>query len=269
MIKSAIKKILEIIFADFKIQQSFLNFFYRQYEASVFKNLVQAGYDRILLGPFKGIKFKATRTSKNFRSVHLLGLFETCLHEKVVELAAQHDKIINIGCGTGYYTNGLAYNLEGQGREISIRGYDLEETQIMAANDIKEHNNLKSVEHVCVELGHQYSDLKGKKALAIIDIEGGEYPLLKEQKEYFENSDMIVEIHPTDEFSMDEGAQYLQELFAVTHDASIVEETKLIDFSVHEKIKNCLGNISYLGMHILTCENRSFPMKWLVLERKK
>ena len=99
--KQTIKNTLRIPLQDFQLQQSLLDFIYREYEASVFKRLVAAGYNEVIAGPFKGLKFEFVESNKNFRTVHLLGMFETCLHKQVIKMAKRQHTIINIGCGTG------------------------------------------------------------------------------------------------------------------------------------------------------------------------
>ena len=158
--------------------------------------------------------------------------------------------------------------MEGKQKNLKIIGSDIDSEQIKAAEKLKKHNQLRCVEHHNISSNHNYISLKGQAALAIIDIEGAEYNLLNEQKDNFINTDMLIEIHQTEDKSVDQGIKYLESLFADTHKAVVIKETKTIDLDRLNTIKDCLGNIAYIGLHLLTCENRSYPMKWLVLEKK-
>lgn len=269
MIKRLASSFLKFAVSDFRKKQSCLNFFYREYERDVFRRLVDAGFRSVLAGPFKGLEIQETESSKNFRTVHLLGLFETCLRSKVLYLAEKNRHVVNIGCGTGYYTNGLAFFFRNKGVPVSIEGYDIDPNQIRAAKSLQKHNGLTTAEHIRVEAGHDYSGLAGRKAFCLIDIEGGEYPLLESQKDAFVQADMLIEIHKTGERSLEEGIAFLKSLFSDTHDGSVIEEEKTIDLSLLNTISGPLDNIAYMGLHVLACENRSYPMKWLVLERKQ
>ena len=260
---------LKILTQSFRVQQSFLNFFYRQYEASVFKNLIAAGHRTVLRGPFKGLKINATHSSRNIRTVHLLGMFETCLHDEVIRLIEKHEKVVNIGCGSGYYTNGIAHYIRQTDKNIVLQGYDICQSQIDAAQEIQKHNKLENVEHFCISPDHTYDSFRDQNMFVIVDIEGHEYPLLEQQKESFLHSDMLIEIHRTPDHSLDGGLEFLSSLYADTHHAKIIEESKQIDLSLLNEVEEAFGAIGYIGMHILSCENRSYPMKWLLLEKKK
>lgn len=266
--KKIIKLLLDKATPSFKVNQSLLNFFYRKYEAMVFENLINSGQTSVFSGPFKGLKVQAKKTSKNFRTVHLLGLFETSLHETVERLAKKHNYIINIGCGTGYYTNGIAHYSKQQNNQPKVEGYDVCEKQIEAAKNLQNHNNLKSVEHKKIDFDYSYNHLEGQQAFVIIDIEGGEYPLLSDQKSFFEGSDILIEIHETDEYDTEAGIAYLQNMYKDTHSSTVIDEIKTSNFVMLEQLKKSFGSISYLGMHILSCENRNHAMKWLILEKK-
>ncbi|HEU4839756.1 MAG TPA: methyltransferase domain-containing protein [Micavibrio sp.] len=267
-LKPMIKRTISLMASDFKVQQSGLAFFYRAYEESVFAGLIARGHRTVLSGPFKGMKVQETESGKNFRTTHLLGTFETCLNQPIMNLAAKTKRLINIGCGSGYYTNGLAFHYKDSRPDMSVSGYDIDKSQIERANGLARYNGLTNVMHHAITPDFDYRAVCEQGGLAIIDIEGAEYDLLTGQKQAFLNCDMLIEIHSHNNIDFDGGIKILSDLYKDTHTASVIEETKSVPFDLYPLLAPSLGHLGYLGMHLLVCENRKVPMKWLVLEKR-
>lgn len=267
-LKPMIKKTISMMVADFQTRQSGLAFFYRAYEEAVFERLIAMGYTTIISGPFSGLSVQETKSGKNFRVTHLLGTFETCLNQPIMELAQRNKRLINIGCGSGYYTNGLAHFYKSTRPDMLVSGYDIDKNQIERANGLARHNGLENVLHHAIAPDFDYSAVCTDGGLAIIDIEGAEYNLLINQKAAFSKCDMLIEIHNQDHLNYECGIKLLTDTYADTHDAQVINETKSIPFELYSALAPALGHIGYLGLHLLICENRKTPMKWLVLKKR-
>lgn len=267
-LKPMIKKTISMMVSDFQTRQTGLAFFYRAYEEAVFERLVAMGYTSVISGPFTGLKVQETKSGKNFRVTHLLGTFETCLNQPIMELAQRNKRLINIGCGSGYYTNGLAHFYKSSRPDMLVSGYDIDQNQIERANGLARHNGLGNVLHHAITPDFDYTVVCADGGLAIIDIEGAEYGLLTAQKTAFSNCDMLIEIHNHGDIDYDGGIKILSEAYKNTHDHYIIDETKPVPFELYQSLEPALGHIGYLGLHLLICENRKTPMKWLILKRR-
>jgi hypothetical protein len=267
-LKPMIKKTISMMVSDFQARQSGLAFFYRAYEEAVFERLIAMGHQAVISGPFAGMKVQETKSGKNFRVTHLLGAFETCLHQPIMELAQNNKRLINIGCGSGYYTNGLAHFYKSVRPDMTVSGYDIDESQIERANGLARYNGLDNVMHHTVAPDFDYNAVCGDGGLAIIDIEGAEYGLLSNQKAAFSKCDMLIEIHNHGDVDFDGGIELLRDIYADTHDAQVISESKAVPFDLYPALAPALGHLGYLGLHLLICENRKTPMKWLVLKKR-
>ncbi len=267
-LKPMIKKTVAMMVYNFQTRQSGLAFFYRAYEEAVYERLVAIGHRSIISGPFSGLKVQETKSGKNFRVTHLLGTFETCLHQPIMELAERTKRLINIGCGSGYYTNGLAHYYKNTRLDMMVSGYGIDKDQIERANGLSRYNKLENVIHHAVAPDFDYNAVCSDGGLAIIDIEGSEYHLLASQKQAFSKCDMLIEIHNYGEMDFDAGIAYLSGLYADTHDAQVIHEAKAVPFDLYPVLAPALGHLGYLGLHLLICENRKVPMKWLVLKKR-
>lgn len=267
-LKSIIKKTISTMVSNFQVRQSGLSFFYRAYEESVFERLIAMGHRSVISGPFAAMKVQETKSGKNFRVTHLFGTFETCLHQPIMDLAKRTKTLINIGCGSGYYTNGLAHYYKDSRPDMTVSGYDIDNTQIDRANRLARHNSLSNVMHYAVSADFDYDPVCSDGGLAIIDIEGAEYSLLTNQKTSFSKCDMLIEIHNHGDMDFDAGISLLSGLYAETHEAHVINETKSVPFELYTSLAPALGHLGYLGIHLLICENRKTPMKWLVLKRR-
>jgi hypothetical protein len=151
--------------------------------------------DRILSGPFKGMKYHPVSTGGEFFP-KFAGAYEKELHE-VIERACRFsfDQIIDVGAAEGYYAIGLALRLE----KAHVYCYDGNPGSRWLLGENARMN--KVVDRIT--FGHWCSqdtlwELLGrdKKTLLFCDCEGGEEILLNlDLVPGLSNTTIIVEIH--------------------------------------------------------------------------
>ena len=144
--------------------------------------------DVVASGPFAGMKLGNATTGSHIPK--RLGSYESELHP-LIESWQGYDRVIDIGCGEGWYVVGLARRMP----DAEIFGFDISpEAQgacrVMAAlNDVSVHvGGEATAEHL--------QALITPNTLVIVDIEGAEVDVLDpDATPGLRDTDILVELH--------------------------------------------------------------------------
>ncbi len=157
----------------------------------------QSAGDKVLSGPFQGMKMQLSPVSSRRLLGYLLGTQELELHdviERIIE--RQYGTIINVGVADGYYAIGLARRMP----DATVVGFEaLEEHHDLfrrAALDNGVSERIK-LEGFCTSVDLKESLAKASgRPLILCDIEGGEKELLDNERiAELANADILVETH--------------------------------------------------------------------------
>lgn len=168
-------------------------------------------------GPFAGMDYDPS--AERWQACKLLGCYEAELNG-IVELLVSRkpERIINIGCGEGYYTVGLARRCPW----AVVDGFDTDAPALDVLRHLAERNHVQNIERVgglCTAA--ELHALAGKRTLVICDIEGGEVELFTPAViPSLADSDVLIEMH---DFAVPDATSILVERFRDTHLFSLVQ----------------------------------------------
>ena len=216
---------------------------------------------RVQEGPFAGMKYPSAEAAGSALLPKLFGTYEEELHEFVDRaLNSQHRRIINVGCGEGYYAVGMALQMP----QAHVYAFDADENargwcyELAEANDVGERVTIGGF---CdwTRLG----ELTEEPAFILCDCEGGELDLLRpDLVPGLIHCDLLVELH-----KMPRGGNTRSEIvrrFAPTH------HVELRKYS--ERDPSAYPAIDVLepgDRHYAVDEFRSRGLEWVSLERRK
>lgn len=182
--------------------------------AAIVERLYSGGGPRVLWGPFAGMRYISFASGSGLLP-KLLGGYEMELHGAVREsLARGYDRIVNVGCGEGYYAVGYALALPA----AQVEAYDVDP---LARQRLRELARLNGVEiDVRSACGHQDLAVKGR-TLIVCDCEGCEKDLLDPARvPGLSGADLLVELH---DFVDPAISATLIARFSGTHEITLVE----------------------------------------------
>ncbi|HEV2845455.1 MAG TPA: hypothetical protein VG477_11460 [Thermoanaerobaculia bacterium] len=157
--------------------------------AAIVSRLYGGGDLRVLWGPFAGMRYIPFASGSGLLP-KLLGGYEMEIHGAVREsLARGYDRVVNVGCGEGYYAVGSALALP----EARVEAYD---TDPLARQRLRELARLNGVEiEARSACGHQDLAVQGR-TLIVCDCEGYEKELLDPARvPGLDGADLLVELH--------------------------------------------------------------------------
>jgi hypothetical protein len=176
-----------------------------------------AARDRVVAGPFRGMRIALSPLSKRHLLGYILGSQECELHEVIGRIIDRgYDRIVNVGAADGYYAVGLALRLP----RAEVEAFEaLPEFHAL----IERSARLNSVaDRIALHGRCEVTDLRqsllraGPRPLVLMDIEGGEKDLLDPQAvPELQQADILVETH--DAF-VPQVTDTLIERFWQTHD---------------------------------------------------
>lgn len=139
-------------------------------------------------GPFAGMRLVDPTTGSHIPK--RLGCYEAELHA-LVESWAGYDRIIDIGCGEGWYVVGLARRMP----DADIWGFDISADAQEACAAMARLNGVDV--HVGGEVtAEQLNELITGATLVIVDIEGAEVDILDPTAvPRLRDADVLVELH--------------------------------------------------------------------------
>jgi hypothetical protein len=217
------------------------------------------GSNKVLTGPFKGLKFKQKFPPKPM----LVGVWEKEL-SSILESIGEQKFIIDVGAAEGFYAVGLAKKYP----EKNIIAFEMNPQTKELLENVAKSNFVSNIEfHGKCE----YKKLAnlGKKlsnSFIIMDCEGYEVELLKtDEPSIFKQSHILVELH---EMYAYDCTNILLKRFEKTHQISEIKGRlrTLKDWPTELKLLKHLYP-KKLILHYMD-EGRPYPMNWLYMEPK-
>lgn len=173
---------------------------------------------RVISGPFKGMKFNLDMPYHWSFLPMFLGTYELEIHPAFAKLSTfQFDQIINLGASEGYYAVGMALKWP----EATIYAFESEDTYLTKINKIARDNLVSDRVHIrgrC-NSGDLINLLKpDKSTLLMIDVEGEEINLLDPQViDELRQTTILTEVH---DICVPECTKIIEERFQDTHNIS-------------------------------------------------
>ena len=209
-------------------------------------------------GPFAGMDYDPT--AERWQACKLLGCYEAELNG-IVELliSRRPERIVNIGCGEGYYTVGLARRCPW----AAVDGYDTDAAALDVLRHLAERNHVENVERVgglCT--ASELQALAGARALVVCDIEGGEVALFAPAViASLAESDVLIEMH---DFVVPDATSTIVDRFRGTHLFSLVHSVSQRDPRHYPELRGFSEQEAREGLD----EDRCAPMTWAVFISK-
>lgn len=216
---------------------------------NIHQKILSESKHRVISGPFSSIKVNPRAVSWGDGDItrKLLGVYEEELNEVFEKIIRQNPKrIVNIGCAEGHYAVGLKVRCQNS----QVFAIDVSDRALECVLINAELNKV----HVHV----------GKNApnptmgdFWIIDIEGGEFQLLK-SPEVWIGSSMLVEMHEWTNRNM---CEIFRSKFEKTHRISIINQG-----SRNPNRFGFLSQFSDQERWSIMSENRPEMMRWMLFE---
>ena len=227
--------------------------------------IIEITNSKVIDGNYKSLYLNCNndRSSHDFSS-KLLGCYEEEVQNKLIELAKKYKlkNIVNFGSAEGFHILGLLKN------NFFENGFIFETNKklISSFEDNKKKNNINND----VKIFNQYAKLETleeyineedlKKTLFLVDIEGSEYEMFKNQNiNKFKNSIFIIEDHPFYK-KKDENLEFYN-LIEKKFKVSYVFSSNRDPFKFKE-----LNDFNDDDKWLLMSECRPKSMRWIVLE---
>ena len=201
-------------------------------------------------GPFAGMRYVEAYGDLGAK---VLGCYELELHGALEGLiAASYDNYVNIGAAEGYYAVGLAYRQP----SAKVIAYEMDEAGRRLCSQMTRLNEVQV--EVRGEFSHRDLDqLPAGNTLLIMDIEGGELPLLNPTiAPGLLQMDHLVELH---DFIDDAIKPTILRRFSATHEIEIV--------GTAGRRPSDYPELTAATVRVLN-EHRPGPMEWAVMRRR-
>jgi hypothetical protein len=204
-------------------------------------------------GPFAGMKYLPTSACGPLLP-KLLGCYEAELHEVLRQVARKpYGRIVNIGCGEGYYAVGLARLLP----QAQIYAFDTQELAQSLCGQLAAMNGVADRVAVAGKCdGGRLRELAGPLTLILCDCEGGELELLNpDLVPGLQQCDLLVELHET---SAPHLSQTIIERFEPTHQVTRIDHggRNWMEYTA-------LHDRPHLDQLLAMWEGRSGPTPWV------
>ncbi|MDA0781254.1 MAG: class I SAM-dependent methyltransferase [Proteobacteria bacterium] len=238
------------------IEEKLLSHFFRRVRKKYANRLLEQ--KKVLSGEYCGMRLPDKSIFANFSYAQVLGTYELFLQTIIAKNIEKYEKFIDIGCGCGYYTNGVAFKYK-----KPTLGIDLSENEIDFAKNVSKLNELdKYTEHF--KRAANQSDIQDK-AFHLIDIEGGEWELLKNlDSSKYKNAAFVVELHKTQNADISDLKEYVTKIFKKTHKVTFETESPiLINEQAYNEAKKI--NINRKFAFMLTNEMRAYFQEWALI----
>lgn len=168
-------------------------------------------------GPFAGMVYPEFISFNSARLPKLLGTYESEIYADLEKLLSQQpDLVIDIGAADGYYAVGIARRLP----NAEVRCFDLNPVALAFCKRMSDANNTQNLSIETLFHPEYFEDLSGRKALLIVDIDGGEKPLFtKKAVASLSGCSLIIETHDYLDPTITSG---LIQLFEQTHNIKTI-----------------------------------------------
>jgi precorrin-6B methylase 2 len=144
-----------------------------------------------------------------------LGCYEQEIQPVIAEMITeQYPTVIDIGAAEGYYAVGLALKMP----HSKVISYDTDPIARFRQRQLAELNGISNLEVRKYCSASELETFSGARAVVICDIEGFEYELMDPVKTpVLRNLDILIEVHKTEAYQVNEGAELLENRFERTH----------------------------------------------------
>jgi len=226
--------------------------------------LIREAGNRVQSGPFAGMELPSEFCwGDGHRLPKLLGSYEAELHPWLDLIVKQpYDLVIDIGCAEGYYVAGLARAFPTSTR---ILAFDISRKAQRICRSACERNNVSARVTIGGKCGpEELSWLlsEAKRALLLVDCEGGEVELLCDNRDpRLDTADILVECH---DFMDRTITPRLYRRFSDTHNIELVGECSR-DLEQFPFLKRFNG----FQRGLAVCEFRPEVMHWLLCTAKR
>ena len=150
---------------------------------------------QVRYGPFAGMKYTASAAKNRLLLPKLLGTYECELHEIIAYVQqAGYDTIVDVGCGEGYYTTGLALTTRARILAYDAEKHELEFARAMAiANGVAAQVDFR---RWCTPEELTKITRESDRLFVLSDCEGYEIELFTPSlTSRLKNADILIELH--------------------------------------------------------------------------
>ena len=203
-------------------------------------------------GPFAGLRWINVSAGSSIVP-KLIGSYEAELHDTIQQLVSRgYERVVNIGCGEGYYAIGLARRLPA----AHVFALDFEPAARALCHSLAELNGVAervTIMGKCTPTGLQ--ELAQPGTLIVCDCEGGELDLLDPVAvPNLSRCDILVEMH---DFLRPETSATLDARFRATHTTRVILQS-----SRDPEAYPILQSFSEFDRLLCLCELRPGPTPW-------
>lgn len=212
---------------------------------------------RVRYGPFAGLSFQPL--ADTLPTPMMLGVYERELWPVMERLiAAAPSRVVNVGCGVGYYAVGLAMRLPGAG----VFAFDTDPACQAGCGRLSVANGCAERVRTAGELTAEgLAALAGPGTVILCDCEGGEDMLLDPVRvPALADCAIVVETH---DFLLPGSRQRLIDRFTPTHAVEVVGMDVNLPDSCEE-----IRNYDMICRGMILGEYRQRGQDWLVLTPK-
>ncbi len=223
--------------------------------------------NRVLRGPFKGLRYPQLQAVGSALAPKLLGSYECELNDSInLFCQTEYDVVVDIGCAEGYYAVGFATKLP----NAMVHAFDIDEHarrlcyQMAIKNQVGDRVITKGFcdQETLIQLVKN-----AKKALVICDCEGYEKSLFANSPALrlaLKKHDLMVETH---DFLDIEISSSIRATFLETH---TIESVLSVSDTI--KARDCeypeCKDLHLRERYRLLAEQRPQQMEWLVMRAK-
>jgi len=205
-------------------------------------------------GPFRGMKF-IDHSAEGCHVPKMLGCYEQELQPWFeAAIASGYDDIVNVGCAEGYYAVGMALRMP----QARVHAYDIDGNARALCERIARQNHVAERVRIAEAFTPAgFREFAQRRALCLIDIEGGELELLAAAPgDDLAALDFIVECH---DVSAGRISAPLLARLAPTHHVRLVKHAL-----PSPQFPPLLENAGHLDQLLAVWEWRGHPTPWLV-----
>jgi hypothetical protein len=215
-------------------------------------------------GPFRGMRYLPQLTTGDALLRHavvpkLLGCYEAELHDTLMcVFGKRYQRIINVGCGEGYYAVGLALRMP----EVSVFAFDVDSGERALCREMALANGVADRVEIRGECTvEELRALASGESLVVCDCEGCELTLLRpDLVPGFHTCDVIVEMHDCVDPTI---SRTISARFAATHEVAILPK---IDRD--PETYPALGGLTPYQRRLAVSEFRWGPLQWAFLSSR-
>lgn len=233
------------------------------------KKIIKISNSKVMSGKYKSIHLEnKSHWSKFDYATKLLGLYEEQIQNLIVDIQKKNNlkSFINIGCGDGYHALGLIKNKffnKSICYEISLEARNILETNIKK-NNLYDKFIIRKEANID-EIKKDLQKLKSEETLFLIDIEGTEFTLFKDEDlNFLKKSYLVIEDHNfliKDNELKEKFYSSLHKYFNVT----FIENGPRNPFVIQNDFLDQLNDDSRF---LLLGEGRPQKMRWIFLSPK-